>query len=463
MNRFTGDINIGLAFTWMLVSIIMAYAFTEGTVLMHNLFSILCMVSYFFCFRNWVRSGGRVVSLYTFFVFYMFLSNLGQSVLYLFMVPKELLTIFYRFSIDQIVPEIRFQLLCVSALNLGTCLYVGKSGVTVSLSQQVDTYKHLLPTKKKYDTIFDVFLFASLAYFLLVCVRMIAMRQTMGYAEFFESGRGVGEGLLVNLAKFFSLTLTFWALFSKRHTTVIYVSLLLIIIVTNLVGARGLSISYIAILLIALPVTHPQWFKRRTIWIWAISGFLAFASLSIISTTRQSELSSDVLASEYGMGYNAMATVSEMGRSAGPTIYTMEADGGEFRTPSILVDLVRAFIPLSSRLSIVKENNFNLSDWVTDLTGNSNSGLGFSCVAEVFLNLGWFGWIIMIFHGYLIAYAENRAYRGIMVGRYAYAVCLLAILCSLIPWARGEFLRVIAALRYTLYLVLYLWMSHKKI
>lgn len=463
MSKRSEGINVLWAVAWMLASIIVALLFTESSVFMHNIFTVLCMASYFFCFRNWIKSGARAVSLYTFFVFYMMLCNLGQSILYLFMVPEELLTMYNRFSMEQIVPELRFQLLCASALNLGTCLYVHKPGVTVALSEQTVVYKHTVPVKRKTDIIFDLLLFSSLIYFLLVCVRMIGMRQTMDYAEFFESGRGVGEGLLVNLAKFFSLTLSFWALLTKRYTSTVYTSLLIIVIVTNLVGARGLSISYIAILMITLPITHPHWFKKKTIWIWALGGFFAFASLSVISTTRQSELSGDVLASEYGMGYNAMATIAEMGRSAGPTIYTMEAGGGEFRSPSILVDLVRAFIPLSSRLSIVKENNFNLSDWATDLTGNSNSGIGFSCIAELFLNLGWFGWIIMIVHGYLIAYAENRAYRGVMVGRYAYAVCLLAILCSLIPWARGEFLRAIAALRYTLYVVIYLWLSQKKL
>lgn len=125
-----------------------------------------------------------------------------------------------------------------------------------------------------------------------------------------------------------------------------------------------------------------------------------------------------------------------------------------FNYQTIFSTIIRAIIPLSSHIPSIKVNNVVLSEWITDYANNRSSGLGFSCIGELYVNFGQLGWIFMLLYGYFIAYAENESYKRIIRGDLLYPLVLLTFLCTMVPWARSEFVRCINVVRYGVYLLI---------
>ncbi len=440
---------------WMLLAIAIASNFTEPTDSVHNLFTILNLISYGLCFYYWISSRCRVVSIYTLFVAYCLLSNLGQSVLYLFFVPDELLFLYSFVSFEEIVKMLRFQYLCISGLALGTALYVSKTSRCVSLKEQQEAYANSKPQPSPIDGILNVLLYISLGYFVLVSIRLIVMRQTMTYAEIFDAGRGLDQNLITSFIKYFYILLPLYFIFKKKHTSFILMVLLFAIAAFMYSGARGLAIPSFCILLITAPLVKPRLFQKKYVIVWILASFVFFASLSFLSFARSVSVGSGLDENKTMLGYT-MSTVSEMGGSAIPAALTIEAvdNGSLHRYQTIAFTVIRAAIPFSSGLSFIKESDFNLSNWITNYANSLYSGLGFSCIGELYMNYGWFAWIFMIFWGWFIAYAENSAYKRLEKGKYLYALILLIIICTLVPWARDEFQRVQGTIRDSIYIAI---------
>lgn len=440
---------------WLLLAIVIATNVVEPTDSAHNLFTILNLISYGLCFYYWISSGCRAVSIYTLFVAYCLLSNLGQSVLYLFFVPDELLFLYSFVSFEGIVKMLRFQYLCISGLALGTALYVSKTNRCVSLKEQQEAYTNSIPQSSQIDGLLNVLLYVSLGYFVLVSVRLIVMRQTMTYSEIFDAGRGMEQNLITSFLKYFYALLPLYFIFKKKHTSFILIVLLFAVAAFMYSGARGLAIPSFCILLITAPLVKQKWFKKKYSIVWIVAAFVFFASLSFLSFARSMSVGSRLDEDKTVLMY-AASTVSEMGGSAIPAALTIEAvdNGSLHRYQSIASTLVRAAIPFSSGLTFIKESDFNLSDWITNYANSFYSGLGFSCIGELYMNYGWFAWIFMIFWGWFISYAENSAYKRLEKGKYLYALILLVIICTLVPWARGEFQRVQGVLRDSIYIAI---------
>jgi len=448
---------------WLIINIIVAVVLTQPSDINHIIFTILNVVSYVFCVWHWVKCSGSFLSLYVFFVLYTAVSNLGQSVLCLFSVPQEFLPLFDLVKFKWIFEEVRFQSLCSAALNLGTVLYVYRCSRVTSLEMRRESYSQLIPNRKStYSLFLEVLLYVCLIYMAMNCLKMISMRQTMSYADFFEEGRGETASFFTSWLKYGVIALPLWAIFSKRKTTFVYASLGFFILALMLVGSRGLAIRYIAILMITLPIVSPNLFKKRYTVLWIAAAFVFFSFLSVISISRTESLSGGVFESDNAIGYNALATISEIGGAARPAALTIEAN--ETSVPhhqTILVSLIRAVIPFSSRLPIVQRESFLLSDWVTEYAGSYWSGLGYSNIGELFMNYSWFGWVFMLFYGWFIAYAENTAYRNITKGKYLYAVILLTILTVQLVWARGEMCAFFGIWRSSIYfLVIGYFLAH---
>ena len=111
-----------IAILWLGVCFGINGVFHDRSLASHQVLVSCTLASYVMCIFNWVKCGNRALSLYNFFVLYMMLSNLGQSILFLFGFPGDYMIVYSRYSLDQINELLRFQLLCVAGLNLGTML-----------------------------------------------------------------------------------------------------------------------------------------------------------------------------------------------------------------------------------------------------------------------------------------------------------------------------------------------------
>lgn len=445
------------SFFWLVFSLVISFYVTENNEATHYLYTILCCVSYYLCFRNWLKFGGRITSLYVFFVAYMLFCNMGQSILYTLQVPLELLYLYFKIDVGEVANMLRFQNMCIAALNLGTSLYVSKPGNCVTLRSIQDGYKANVISGKntrRFDQICTFLLVVSLFYLFYEGFYMLIMRQTMSYHDFFESGRGETSNEFTRFVRFSAPYFSMWAIFKKKHVKLVYIALIALVFIYMLTGARGLSITYVAILLLMAPITHRNLFQRKYIFVWCIGGIFCFSLLGVIGANRNN-LNSNIFNSSDALSANIITTVAEMGGSARPAVYAIEAaDHGTMNFKTIPTTLVRSTIPLSSRISVVQDNNVGLSDRITDYANNLSSGLGFSSIGELYVNFGNLGWMFMLLYGYFIAYAENESYRRLLRGDMLYPLFLLTFLCTMVPWARSEFVRCLNVVRYGMYFII---------
>lgn len=440
---------------WFCINLVLSEIISDKSLFTHNTFTLLCFASYLLCLNNWLSRGCKLFSFYVFFVAYCMLSNLGQSLMFYFPGLESLLTTYLVEDFGDIVSMLRFQSICIAALNLGTVIYLSNSKNVVTVRMQQTAYR-IKKNSSKYDKYLDVVLFSCMTYFLFVCIKMVIMRQTMSYAAFFEAGRGQSQNVLINYADFFVIILSLRNIFNGRRIKAIYIYYALYIILYMMVGSRGLAIRYLAITLSTLPFVYPHLFTKKYNVIWIFSGLVGFYALNVISNTRSSSLNSNGNSESMDLMDGVIGTVIEMGRTQQPAVVAVYAiDHGHRNIYTIPSSILKAFFPLFSSTEFSRHNTVNLSDWVTDYAGIKGYGLGFSCIADAYVNFGRVGWIFFLFWGFFITFAENYAYHKLLFGNSILAFWLLTIVVTMIVYARDEFYRLQETLRWGLYLFIF--------
>lgn len=432
----------------LLAAIIMSYSVTkDGLMANHILYSVANLVAYAMCVISWCKLGGRLLSMYVFFVTYAFFCNAGQSVLYSFGVQDTIMYTYMHESIADITRMLRFQLLCVTALNVGACHYL-KGHSIVTLQELRDHYLSARLERNKYDQILDILMYVSFAFITVTCINMFIMRQSMDYGDYFHSGRGESTAFFAELFDILSIILPVRCLFMKKNIKSVYAFYFFFISIFMIVGSRGLAIRYLALSLMCLPITHPHLFAKRLIGFWIAGVILGFAGLSVISASRSSALSASSFDFSNSLSMGVLSTMDEMGNSERPAVVAIEAvEGGLGHKQTILYTFVCGLIPLTSNISYFQDQYIYLGDYLTEMVG-SFSGLGSSYIGESYLNFGWYGWLFMLFYGYVVAWGENVANKKILGGNYLFALLLFAILSRQVAFGRSEFIRLAPLFRW---------------
>ena len=421
----------------------------------HTITTVLLICSYALCIYYWVSSGNRILSLYNFFILYAFFSNAGQSLLYILGLPDEFLNVYGDGSLSSIVRMLVFQYLCVSALGVGCAYFLNQQKcppITVALQNSTILKQNVV--RKSYEPFFWVVLLSSFLYVLFYAIKMVVLRQSIDYGELYET-RSEWNTTSYQFANLFVLLFCYYFLFRKLKTKIIYFILFIIIVCYMLSGSRGLAISFLCIFLIMLPITNPDLFKRKYYAVWIIGSIFFFSLLSVISSNRTSMLN-DALNTEQNLLMNLYGTISEMGMSARTVTFTMDAidQGNVDYHQTILYTLITSLVPFTNDLAILEEQYLPLATWVSHYAGSYTTGLGYSFIAEAYMNFGWWGWLFMLLYGWFIAYAEITAYRKILNGRYYWALCLLIILSRQVFYARAQIELIGGVLRLLEYLTI---------
>ena len=437
-------------YSWliMITSLILSLSITKDDLMVnHVLFSFANLVVYLLTIISWCKLGGRLLSMYVFFVLYAFFCNAGQSVLYSLGLQDTIMYTYMHESIADITRMLRFQLLCVAALNLGACHYMSKHTI-ISFKDMLNFYNNRNRAINRYDRTLDFLMYLSFASIAITCINMVIMRQSMNYLDYFASGRGGTTVFFSELFDILSIILPIRCLFLKRHVKFVYAFYFFFICIFMLVGSRGLAIRYLAITMMCLPMTNPQLFRKKLIWIWFLAVTFGFAGLSVISASRSSTLSVSNFDLSNSLSMSLLNTMDEMGNSERPAVVAMNAvDESLGNKQTFLYTIICGFIPFTSSLSFFQEQYIYLGDTLTELVG-SFSGLGSSYIGECYLNYGWFGWLFMLFYGYVVAYGENEANKRILNGNILIALFIFAILSRQVAFGRSEFIRLAPLFRW---------------
>lgn len=431
--------------------LLLSYYQVDNSVSCNLFLTIACLVAYISCLYTWLHNGNRLYSLYVIFVLYAMLSNLGQSILFLFGMPSEDLLLYTRESMDEINNMLLFQGLCISAFNVGVSLYLRRRGHTLTHDDQIELQSSTV-TKAKTgnDAALNVLLFISLGYAVITCLQMIILRQEVDYMKLYEIRTADGGNVFTAFLTFLSLFLGIRALLKDHNRRLVISCYIFLILGYMVTGSRGLAFPYIGVLLAVIPGIYPKYFKGKYNIIWLSTFFLFLIISGMISITRGSTLNNASIVRGSAFDFITGA-VSEMGASARPAVITMSMnDHGFPHFQTILYTLITYLIPLTNKIPLLETQNIVLSDWVTSMA-DSNSGLGYSFIAEAYMNYGWFGCIFVGIYGWFIVFAENKSYQLLRTGVNFFTIALLLILCKQIFYARAEILMVGSTLRFCLY------------
>lgn len=433
----------------MLLASVLVFSMTKDQIFSnHVLFSFANLMSYMLCIVSWCKMGGRPFSMYVFFVAYAYLCNAGQSLLYSLGMSDLIMYTYMHESVADITKMLRFQYLCVSALNLGVCTYLYNHRIP-SIDDMKVCYNNYSVRPKSYDRLLDILMFISLLSIAYTCFNMFIMRQTLDYMDYFQAGRGEDNAFIGGLIDLLSIILPTRCLFMHKHVKVVYAFYAFFIFMFMIVGSRGMAIRYIALTLICLPMTNPELFKKQYIAFWLGGIVVGFAFMGVISVSRASALSVSSFDVSGSFGDSFFKTLDDMGNSERPAVLGMTAtESGLGHKQTILYTIVCGFIPFTSSIPYFQDQYIYLGDYLTDMVG-SFSGLGSSYIGECFLNYGWYGWIFMLVYGFFAAAAETTAYKKIINGETLIALLLLAILSRQVAFGRSEFMRLAPLFRWS--------------
>lgn len=425
---------------WLLFVLLLVCVYRENTELSHGLYTILATASYFFCVYNWVKCGNRIVSLFSFFMLYSFLCNCIQSLLYVFGVPPELLTAYWFPSFASMCEMMRYQALCIAALNLGVVLYITKKGNSSSIDEQFKWYSNVNSSWENESAILTSLYFICLIGSFIALYNTANVRAAMSYHEYMDEGHN--EVQTYFYFSYFFLFLGLRYIFSKRFVYLTYAAWIVLTLGYMLLGLRTQAIPYIACFVITVPITNPGLFKKHTIPFWVVGSVVFFIGLGLISSTR--EYSGTDLATGYqGFGTSLIYSVGDVGSVSQMTAITMdEIEKGMPHYQTILYFLTTVIPTRVLKLPVDLFNALGPAGW--DISPGTfmsermgRSGMGFSFLAESFMNYGWFGCIYILLYGYIIAFLENSAYKKIMKGSF-FRITFLLLLTRLVFYARAD-------------------------
>lgn len=448
--------NVIYSIIWLFIAIILSIFTTSNSNLYTHLLLVLANIySYYRCIRIWGSNGNNYLSLYTFFILYMCASNLGQSIVSIIPSSMNELSIYEEFNIDEIISALRFQLLCVSCIGLGTSLYIGKNSVTTN--ELISHFNNTSSQSFKSQRFIKFLFWGSICLVLIDAASYFLLRQTMGYLDAYNERQLGGIPFYMQLSNWLVILLSFYFIFTKRYIKQILFIFIFLILLFLSCGNRALTIKYLGFLFILYPIIYPKYFQKKFIIIWIIIGIFFFALLSTVSSIRNDVGTSLQLANgQMTISELFLESLAEMGGSVNTLIYTMDAIESGVRhhlTELYFIITATTTSKLSDFLGLSNEY-LPLSEWVGEYAGIRNYGLGYSCLAEWFMNYGWYGCIYAGLYGYIITMAECISYKKIIKGEYLISAVLLTFLCSQIFYARSTLFYSLFDVRFGIWLIL---------
>jgi hypothetical protein len=447
----------------MILTLSVFYIYEHYTKFSHDLVTLMAVLTYYFTLANWVLTGNRAFSIFSAFVLASLFFNLGQSILFSFTNFPIVGGVYNLYSPSEVFYMVKYQLICAAGLYLGSSLYLRKKKNRVSLYEISSHYKanNNFGIFKPKDIVPEILLYVSFAVTFSYSVYQIVLSQSLSYSELYETRETISDFFYFG-ATIFGL----YFIFQKRHIKLVLGGWIWFLLAFYLTGTRSLGLVFMGALIFVLPILYPLLFQKKFIPIWIVGLMLSLISFNIISQSRQGN-------SVYSLGEETdfivliYKSIQEMGYSQTPTLTTISyiRQGGEHKQ-TILYNILLGIFPSVWLNELVPDewSHVSLGGWATEqeIGPDSTYGLGYSWIAEAYMNYGAWGWIFTLIYGYFIASAENYSLKRIMQGRYLIAICLIAILCRQIFFARAQLNLVVPFYKATMYILIFWFIFFKK-
>ncbi len=407
-------------------------------------YGIFAIVSLFVQLILWKYVNGELFSPIPMTMICLYLFNLGQCIIWL-LGEQTTLNVYQsgEHSVETIVCAEQYILLCLSLFSFGTyCVRPYKEFLKKNIKLDDSGFKEqcLLVASILIALITFPSYFINLA-------SMFSSSMAHGYAyiytDAYQSSVSSMNTVVANLFEPAMLALLVAVRKDIKKRNLIIGCFIFLIALKFMIGGRSGGVAA-AIALMVFFYFQDVHFTKKTKLILIIVIIALVVAASITQTIRSAaDRSFDDFVKALTVDNNIIVnTCDEFGWSISPLLYTMELVPGYY-------PLRFGFTYLISLTSIIPNLGFwaihpaeqyaSLTNWVTHAANHTWSGVGYSSVAESFINFSWFGCIVFVVWGALIAWLVFRGKESGKKSPLLVFIILACFLCLFTSFVRGDF------------------------
>lgn len=437
--------------------------FTE----MHlNVANAILVFVYFWSIYTWLKVTKNYLSLYFFFLVYCFFSNAGQTLLQFFPNPGySHINIYTAYSKSYILRMVVFQIICVLAMHIGAL-------ISCAIYNKKNTGEIIITNNVSFPTIINDLLFTIASIISIIdSIQQFQLRMQYSYGDYYYYMRESSSPYLLAFFYISMISYYFCNYNDKTRKTLIYAVAFIQSFIMLLVGRRSTIIPILASLAFLSFLTRPRYLSRKKVVLYILASFVFLAVSGSIAELRSHDLNSILSGNvkgivQKGLFYRIGDVIQEMGSSARTILLTMHRnDIGIPHQSTIFYDFIQSFIPqdVLDAVGIYEPTIAVPSAWITYHT-NSSSGLGYSIIAEAYLNYGYSGFIFTGIYGFIVSYLELYCIKKSKEGKILVPTLIIYVLANQIFYARAHFGLATSRIRisFILMIVYYFYKKIKK-
>lgn len=341
---------------------------------------------------------------------------------------------------------------CVDAI-MDIHMYLSFFLFGLTLSRRYQGQCKYMADKKAIKIGYWVLVF-SIPFYLLVIGQKLAFVALYGYASLYQdiSLDAIPSGY--KIISYFFLSGVFYLLYASerksRHEKIALVLLIAHCAVNLIMGYRASTITPVLLLLYALrikqfndPSNVNHKMGKGVVLIIAVSAVLVLFVFPAVRETRNAGGLSTLSASDIFTQNALFETVHDMGKSLQTHIYTKELvpEQYPYRYGYTYIMNLSTALPNLFWARHPAEVYGSLGKWLTKIVDYDfyafGGSLGYSSVAEAYINFGYFGMIFLpLLFGFVLMSIENKIEYYNSPIAYA-SFCIVAM--YLVSYSRGEF------------------------
>ncbi len=402
---------------------------------------------------TWKIAGGEGFCAYTVFCVVLFAFCYGQSVGWYFGLDMGSKDLYYRISIYTIINSMIYSLLCMIAIHIGALFSIREK--RASCKNVIDPENMIYSIEK----VGKLFAWASVPFYVIDTLYTLYNVIGKGYIGAYNTlavSLGQIGTLIAMISNFFIPALI--CLFvvyrnHKRKKNFILIILLIDVIKTLYIGGRSGAV----MVLLVIVLMYHYCVKRFKFWqsfIVGILGYVGMAVLNAIAVVRvESNKSISMVLEVIGGSFaNVFGEFfGELGWSMSSLMHTMEFVPSiqSFRYGKSYLYGLTAAIPNVGIWQVHPAKiHSNLGDWLQNML-DIDYGPGYTAIAEFYINFGWYGVLVAIIVGYIVARILGSLNKdSISTNPLSAVMVFLVMLLLLKPMVRSSFSAVVRSLVY---------------
>lgn len=390
------------------------------------------------------RTIGTLLSITTMFVILFILFMFGQVLLYAFgIIDNGFLS--GKFSVLQSMDGITDAQIYLSFFLMG-----------VALSKRSFIHQNNYKYDKHGVKVGYWLIIISLPFEVFVTITKIIISSSYGYAALYQD---VAYDLIPSSYKIMSYFFLpgIWYLYycseiNSKHEKIAQVLLVWVCISYMIIGYRAMSILPLLLYMYAHKIKYQSSYikskidRKKRITLYVLVSLIVLFIFPLVRYSRNSGGIENMNSSEISKfiaNNELFSTVNDMGKSLQTVIYTkgIIPDRDDYRYGYTYIIASSAALPNLFWDRHPAETYGSLGRWLTKIVDpdfyNFGGALGYSCVAECYVNFGYIGlFIIPLIFGLLLSTLEKRIYRNNQPIGYA---SLTIVAFYLLFYPRGEF------------------------